>query len=452
MGGKSFLELENEILEKHQQQAELEIVEELQAALKSLQLLALLKQYGSSLGLRFVGYREVSIYLSSGNSVRIKTPVFHQQMPHDGRRKRKHSNTIVHLGLDYFGLTSKCSPLLLKRVLPLAALCPSFEVAAQIANCFGIDLYQRLLREKFNDFAQQAIHMREEGLVDEAYKQAGIRIIISIDGGRIRTRKTRRGKRKKGAKRQGYHTNWREPYLITITLFDENGNPVKNVSRLCDGIFDGNIDDAFELLKTYLKQMNLEQAQQIVFCADKGNGLWPRIDALIESLQIHQAKRIVDYTHAKQNLNAIITMIKQATKPGTKQLKKITSKLKNWLYQGNIQAIEDYLKSTLKYKRQKTTALEKLQQYFGDPNQFQYEQYKSMGIPIGSGIVESAIRRVINLRIKGPGMFWHRDNAEKMIFMRAQILCGRWNQVCDYIFNKLQRNINTFVNNLKTAA
>ena len=452
LGGKSFLELENEILEKHQQQAELEIVEELQAALTSLQLLAILKQYGSSLGLRFVGYREVSIYLSSGNSVRIKTPVFHQQMPFDGRRKRKHSNTIVHLGLDYFGLTSKCSPLLLKRILPLAALCPSFEVAAQIANCFGIDLYQRLLREKFNDFAQQAIHMREEGLVDEAYKQAGIRIIISIDGGRIRTRKTRRGKRKQGAKRQGFHTNWREPYLITITLFDENGNPVKNVSRLCDGIFDGDMDDAFELLKTYLQQMNLEQAQQIVFCADKGNGLWPRIDALIESLQIHQAKRIVDYTHAKQNLGVIITTIKQALKPQAKELKKITSKLKNWLYQGRIQAIEDYLKIILKYKREKTTALEKLQEYFGDPTQFQYEQYKNMGIPIGSGIVESAIRRVINLRIKGPGTFWYRDNAEKMIFMRAQILTGRWNQICNYIFNKLQRNINKFVNDLKTAA
>ena len=126
--------------------------------------------------------------------------------------------------------------------------------------------------------------------------------------------------------------------------------------------------------------------------------------------------------------------------------------MKNWLYQGRIQAIEDYLKIILKYKREKTTALEKLQEYFGDPTQFQYEQYKNMGIPIGSGIVESAIRRVINLRIKGPGTFWYRDNAEKMIFMRAQILTGSWNQICNYIFNKLQRNINKFVNDLKTAA
>ena len=74
----------------------------------------------------------------------------------------------------------------------------------------------------------------------------------------------------------------------------KTANPIKDVLRLCDGVFDGDIDDAFELLKTYLQQMNLQQAQQIVFCADNGKGLWPRVQALIESLQIHQAERIVD--------------------------------------------------------------------------------------------------------------------------------------------------------------
>jgi hypothetical protein len=225
--------------------------------------------------------------------------------------------------------------------------------------------------------------------------------------------------------------------VITISLFDEQGNRLKNVQTLCDGIFDGDLDDAFELLKTYLLQMNLEQAQEIVFCADKGKGLWPRIDALIESLHIPQAKRIVDYTHAKQNLNSIINIIKQAIKPKAKELKKIASKLKNWLYQGNIEQIENYLNTLLRYKRSKAKALKKIRDYFADPTQFQYEQYRNLGVPIGSGIVESAIRRVINLRIKAPGMFWHRDNAEKMIFMRAQILTGRWNQICKHTFNKL---------------
>ena len=435
--GKSFLERETELLKKHQEQAELEVVKELQDALDSPALLAQLKQHASCHGLRFLGYRNVSIVLSSGNRIEVKTPVFHRTMPVDRRRKHYHSNTLFHLGLEYFGFTAKCSPLLLQRILPLAALCPSFEVAAQIANCFGIQLYQRLLRDKFNHFAQEAMQMREDGLVDENYKQAGIRVVISIDGGRIRTRKARRGKKKQGAKRQGYKTDWREPYLITITLFDEQGNRLKHVQTLCDGIFDGELDDAFELLKTYLLQINLEQAQEIVFCADKGNGLWPRIDALIESLQIPQARRIIDYTHAKQNLNSIINIVKQAIKPTAKQFKKISSKFRNWLYQGDIGSIQKYINTALRYKRAKAKALKKLRDYFADPTLFQYEQYRNLGIPIGSGIVESAIRRVINLRIKAPGMFWHRDTAEKMIFMRAQILTGRWNQLCKRIFNKL---------------
>jgi hypothetical protein len=36
-----------------------------------------------------------------------------------------------------------------------------------------------------------------------------------------------------------------------------------------------------------------------------------------------------------------------------------------------------------------------------------YKEIKDKKLPIGSGGVESGIRRVINLRLKGPGIFWH---------------------------------------------
>ena len=64
-----------------------------------------------------------------------------------------------------------------------------------------------------------------------------------------------------------------------------------------------------------------------------------------------------------------------------------------------------------------------------------------MGIPIGSGTIESAIRRVINLRIKAPGQFWLLENAEKMIFLRSQVLTGRWHSVLD---KALRRRRNDF--------
>ena len=59
-------------------------------------------------------------------------------------------------------------------------------------------------------------------------------------------------------------------------------------------------------------------------------------------------------------------------------------------------------------------------------NRMQYKNNLRMKLPIGSGVIESAIRRVVNLRLKSPGSFWKLDFAEKMIYLRSQILYGRW--------------------------
>jgi hypothetical protein len=50
---------------------------------------------------------------------------------------------------------------------------------------------------------------------------------------------------------------------------------------------------------------------------------------------------------------------------------------------------------------------------------------------MGSGAIESAIRRVMNLRLKGSGMMWHEGNAEGMLLLRAAALTGRWDEALD---------------------
>ncbi len=75
-------------------------------------------------------------------------------------------------------------------------------------------------------------------------------------------------------------------------------------------------------------------------------------------------------------------------------------------------------------------ALKKLNEYFGDHTRFQYKTFRDNGLPTGSGTVESAIRRVINLRIKGTGLFWKRDHAENIIFLRSLVLTGKLKNAC----------------------
>ena len=56
---------------------------------------------------------------------------------------------------------------------------------------------------------------------------------------------------------------------------------------------------------------------------------------------------------------------------------------------------------------------------------------RDLGLPIGSGAIESAVRRVVNLRIKGPGIVWHQESAEAMLMLRAFYQAGRWNLLKD---------------------
>jgi len=55
-----------------------------------------------------------------------------------------------------------------------------------------------------------------------------------------------------------------------------------------------------------------------------------------------------------------------------------------------------------------------------------YGLAREQQLPIGSGIIESTVRRVLNLRMKGASIFWTKDNAEDMILLRAYHKSGHW--------------------------
>ncbi len=79
--------------------------------------------------------------------------------------------------------------------------------------------------------------------------------------------------------------------------------------------------------------------------------------------------------------------------------------------------------------------------------------FRDNGLPTGSGAIESAIRRVINLRVKGAGLFWGREHAENIIFLRSLVLTGRLKNACKKALG-LVRNMfdNNMIESLPMAA
>ena len=431
-GTDNFAEYEQREYKRFQKMAEHEIVTKLNLLLSNIHFLKILRQWSTKSACRFLEYREITIRLKSGKQWEILSPVFLRAKPKGKRGKppKRQKGVLRHLGLELLGIIKQTSPALIETCVSMAVLCPSFEVAANALRGLGITMNGSLLRNITNRFARLAKNVRVECNGDDIWQKPGIKVLICVDGGRIRERLKKRGKRKKGQKRQGYNTEWFEPRLLTISQFDDNGNKIKSASPIIDGSC-GNMDDFFYLLKEYLLSINLDEAAEIVFCADGGQGIWSRINNLIDELELSDAKRILDYTHAKQNIKIVREIISDALNLSEKENKKLSLQIRELLWNGDIKGIVDLIKVRLHGKRKAPkAALKKINDYFSDYAKFQYKTFRDNDLPTGSGTVESAIRRVINLRIKGTGLFWKKEHAENIILLRSLVLTGKLNNAC----------------------
>jgi len=454
-GTVDFAQYEQGVYEEYQAMAEREIITKLNELLSNPLFLVLLRQWSVQCACRFLEYREITVRLKSGKPWKVFSPVFLRAKPKRkcGRPRKRHKGALRHLGLEILGIIKQVSPALIETCVSMAVLCPSFEVAANALRGLGITMNEHLLQNITMRFAKLAKSVRVECNGDNTWQKPGIRILICVDGGRVRERCAKRGKRKKGLKRQGYKTDWFEPRLLTINQFDEDGKKLKSVTPILDGSC-GSLDDFFELLKQYLLSINLEEAAEIVFCADGGNGIWPRIERLILELDLNKAKQILDYTHAKQNMNTVKKIIADALKLSDTERKKLGKQIRELLWRGNINGIADLVRDKLAGKRKAPkAAMKKLNEYFGDHSRFQYQTFRDNGLPTGSGTVESAIRRVINLRVKGTGLFWIRKHAENIIFLRSLVLTGKLKNACQKGLG-IVRNMfdNNIIENLPLAA
>jgi len=64
----------------------------------------------------------------------------------------------------------------------------------------------------------------------------------------------------------------------------------------------------------------------------------------------------------------------------------------------------------------------------------QYLETREEGFPIGSGMIESGIKQ-FRSRLVGPGMRWERENAQRLLSLRAVILSNRFEPVWRAVYS-----------------
>ena len=63
--------------------------------------------------------------------------------------------------------------------------------------------------------------------------------------------------------------------------------------------------------------------------------------------------------------------------------------------------------------------------HHGSAGRMDYPKFALLGIPLGSGAIESGIRRGINMRLKSNGIFWLAEHAESILQLRCHYISKR---------------------------
>jgi hypothetical protein len=174
-----------------------------------------------------------------------------------------------------------------------------------------------------------------------------------------------------------------------------------------------------------LQGLNITSAQRVLFVADGASWIWRRVPGLLKALGLRdeQVQQLIDFWHAVEYL----TKIADSKSLSGAQKKRWLTTQKKRLLRGEIGSVVEELRSLLGSRRTKDqrTWLNYFVKHGLEERRMDYSLSRTHLMPIGSGAIESAIRRVINLRVKSNAVYWLRENAETMIRLRAWIKAGR---------------------------
>src|SRR6266487_4188617 len=298
----------------------------------------------------------------------------------------------------------------------------SLAEAQDVLAARGVEVDTKTVRLIAYRYAARARLMQQIDKTAFEDTVAGRRVVISSDGGRLRLRETKRGpKTKKGRRR--YTGAWREPKVLIVYVVDAEGQRESRFAPFIDATLKGP-DAVFALLRSYLQRLGITQADQVLFIADGAPWIWKRVPLLVQALGLaaEQVHELLDFYHAMQHLGQVAALRKDWS---AKVRTRWRTQQRHLLLQGEVEQVIAAVRVLCRGHNSK--AIRTHCHYFiKNKGRMAYAKLLAMKLPIGSGAIESAVRRVINLRLKGPSLFGCRASAEAILLLRSYYKAGRW--------------------------
>jgi hypothetical protein len=188
----------------------------------------------------------------------------------------------------------------------------------------------------------------------------------------------------------------------------------------------GNVEQLAERLRLEALKQGIRRTSSVVWISDGARGLW----RIFRDTLSRWAIGILDFYHAAQHL----------WQAASAWLDGRTNKAKAWFTQQRHQLrhgdpAEVILEVQQPLMLEELTdsarkSLENLEAYLTTHEQhLDYAYYKAHGLPIGSGMVESACKWLIQQRFKCVGMRWSENGFNNLLHLRLAWVNGRFGKI-----------------------
>jgi hypothetical protein len=334
-----------------------------------------------------------------------------------------------------YRISEGCSPNVQAEVGRLVGLLPIAAARVELARR-GLVLDEKAVRRIADELGVQMLTTRTRDLLrfragglPAGTEFAGKRVAVQIDGGRVRVRTIVKKSRVGGKrKRRKFRIAWREPKVVIIYELDERGRMARESRPVIDGTLQGP-GALIELVALHLHRLGAAKAREVVFVADGAPWIWARLDWVVAQVGLNPLRvvEVLDWCHAVHHVSVALEALKfdKATRLGH------YNRLRALLKKGKSKAVIEELEGLAEGSPADLAVWREIRylRKHAEARRLRYDVFRSWRLPMGSGAIESTIRRVINLRLKGNSMYWTEENAEAVFQLRAAVVSGRWDEI-----------------------
>src|SRR3954467_1178661 len=337
-----------------------------------------------------------------------------------------------------YRISEGCSPNAQSEVGRRVGLLPIEQARPELARQ-GLALDEKAIRRIAGELGAQMLATRtrdllrfRRGELPAGSEFTGKSIAVGIDGGRVRVRTVVETIRVRGKrKRKKFKVEWREPKVVILFEVDKKGRMVRGSRPVIDGTLQGP-DALIESVALHLHRMGAAGAQLVTFAADGAPWIWKRLDWVIAQAKLdpNRVVEVLDWCHAVHHLSVSL-----ADLPLTEsQRKGLYQRLRGLLKEGKSGDVIAELKVLAPQEPDDSPMWREIRYLtkHSDAGRLRYNSFRRRGVPLGSGAIESTIRRVLNLRLKGDGIYWTEENAEAVFQLRAAVVAGRWEEILEH--------------------